>query len=116
MGVVDREIVCENGAAACSAWPNDGVDRLFSTVGGWIAACPVLPVGGVESEGAGKFSRDGGAGAAGTGARPEVSSGVPKLLKPGAACESCQGPASCPNDGVRSEERRVGKECRSRWS
>jgi len=100
MGAVDGAFVCENGAAGCSAWPNDGVDGLFPTVGGLIAACPVWPVGGVESEGAGKSSRDGGVGAAGAGARPDVSNGVPELLKPGAAGESCQGPVSCPNVGV----------------
>ena len=30
--------------------------------------------------------------------------------------EGDSAPAKCPQCGVRSEERRVGKECRSRWS
>src|SRR5205809_4704189 len=34
---------------------------------------------------------------------------------PYSRCRTCRGPAS-ENSGARSEERRVGKECRSRWA
>src|SRR5690606_39719085 len=85
----------------------DGI-RDFHVTGVQTCALPIWPTG---------RPRRAASGPAPPGGRARGPAGGPSARRsPPCAPDSPAHRESVPTDGARSEERRVGKECRSRWS